>query len=326
MPNNLIKNYLSDRTQYVQLGSAKSSIKSINIGVPQGSILGPLLFLFYINDLPNISNALQILLFADDTILSMPGSNFNTLTSTINTHLDTVKTWTISNRLTVNVNKTQVINFSNRCVSWEDDNRIVMDSNHLEYVNSCRYLGIHIDNRLTFSEHINFITGKIARSTGILYKLRFFIPPDARLNFYYAFAYPYLSYCVLVWGGTYDSHLKNLIVQQKKIIRVIAGVPAFSHTSHLFHSLGLLKFNDIYKYHVSLHMHKFLGSFQCRHSLNTRNRNLAVPSFHRLTLTQHAVSFRGPRIWNELPIYIRKIENIHKFKKELKLYFLSSYI
>ena len=225
-------NYTSDRTQYVPLGSAKSSVKLINIGVPQGSILGPLLFLFYINDLPNISNALQILLFADDTILSMPGSNFNTLTSTINTHLDTVKTWTISNRLTVNVNKTQVINFSNRCVSWEDDNRIVMDSNHLEYVNSCRYLGIHIDNRLTFSEHINFITGKIARSTGILYKLRFFIPPDARLNFYYAFAYPYLSYCVLVWGGTYHFQLKNLIIQHKKIIQVIAGVLAFSYTSH----------------------------------------------------------------------------------------------
>ena len=79
-----------------------------------------------------------------------------------------MKTWTNSNPLTVSINKTQVINFSNRYVSCEGDNHKVMDTNHLEYVNSCRYLGIHIDNRLTFSEHINFITGKITISTGIL--------------------------------------------------------------------------------------------------------------------------------------------------------------
>ena len=325
LPHQLIKSYLSDRTQFLQRGSLKSSIKSINIGVPQGSILGPLFFLFYVNDLPNFSNSLQTILFADDTVVSLSHKNSHHLSTSLNTELQLFQSWTIANRLTINVTKTKLIKFSNILQNNIDDFSIRIGDEGLDMVSSCRYLGVLVDEKLNFSEHISTIVGKIARSTGILYKIKNYMPLEARINFYYAFIFPFLSYCILVWGGTCSSHLKSLIIQQKKVIRIISNAPPYSHTSNFFHTLKILKFNDIYKYQLGLYMYKSFDKFKCTHPVNTRNRNLAVPAFQRLTQTQRSVSFRGPHIWNELPAYIRAIDSLPSFKRELKNYLISLY-
>ena len=151
------------------------------------------------------------------------------------------------------------------------------------------------------------------------------MPLEARINFYYAFIFPFLSYYILVWGGTCSSHLKSLIIQQKKVIRIISNAPPYSHTSNFFHTLKILKFNDIYKYQLALYMYTSFDKFKCTHPVNTRNRNLALPAFQRLTQTQRSVSFRGPHIWNELPAYIRAIDSLPSFKRELKNYLISLY-
>ena len=324
IPSLLIESYLSNRKQFLKIGDHKSSIKPIKMGVPQGSILGPLLFLFYINDLPEVSNVLQTLLFADDTILSYSSPKFPDLITTLNNELTKLETWTNSNRLTINVNKTQVINFSNMFYDYSL-NPVKIGHDSLDIVTSCRYLGVQIDNKLTFNDHIKLVTGKISKSTGILYKIKHLLPLKVRLDYYYAFIYPYLSYCVIVWGGTYPSHLNNLIIQQKKIIRIISDAPYLSHSSPLFHNLKILKFEDIYRYQISLYMHQSQEQFMCQHTRNTRNRNLTVPIFHRLSQTQHAVSFKGPHVWNSLPTALRSINNIFTFKRKLKNFLISSY-
>ena len=154
------------------------------------------------------------------------------------------------------------------------------------------------------------------------------LPLEARINFYYAFIFPYLTFNVIVWGGIFKTHLIPLITMHKRIIRTICFEGKYEHSSPLFHKLGLLKFVDVYFYFMGIHMHRAVqaGQYSVTHQVNTRNRNNAVPQFHRLQTCQHAVSYSGPTIWNKIPIYIRNIDSIAMFKKSLKSHLINQYI
>ena len=188
-------------------------------------------------------------------------------------------------------------------------------------------MGVYVDNKLSFKNHIDYITSKISRNTGIFYKIRNNLPMKARLNFYYSFIYPFLIYNVINYGSTYSSHLVNLICQHKRIIRAIANAGYYDHTSPLFSRLKLLKFSDIYRYNVAVYMYQHCSNFQIQHDVNTRSRSMAatVPSFNRLTICQHSITFMGPKVWNNLPLYVRNSSSISKFKKNLKVYFIDQY-
>ena len=208
------------------------------------------------------------------------------------------------------------------------DSLVTLGDQRLEFKDSCKFLGTIVDNSLKFSNHIDHIVNKISRNTGILFKIRDSLPLSARLNFYYAFIFPYLSYNVIVWGSTYASYLNAIIVQQKRTIRTICNSRKLDHTTPLFRQLGILKFGDIYRFSVSVHMYRSLseGKFKIDHQFNTRNHNLAATKFHRLTISQHAFSFQGPHIWNSLPEYIRTASTISLFKCKLKKFFLDQYV
>ena len=175
--------------------------------------------------------------------------------------------------------------------------------------------------------HINIIVDKISKHAGILYRIRDKLPPKARLDYYYGFVYPYLCYNIVVCGGTYVSHLAPLIVQHKRLIRTMCNAGARDHTSPLFLKLGLLKFTDIYRYYILLRMFKEIekGNFLIQHTRNTRNRDLAEPVFHRLSISQHAFSHTGPSHWNKLPNHLRTIKKLTQFKKDLKMYLIDQY-
>ena len=130
-----------------------------------------------------------------------------------------------------------------------------------------------------------------------------------------------------MWGGTFSSHLEKLIVQHKRAIRIISDSDFYAHTTPLFHQLGLLKFPDIYRYFVALYMYKSqTESLQTRqHRYETRNRDFIRPTFHRLTLSQHALSFKGPSVWNSLPDSLKQIDSLPKFKHNLKSHLLMQY-
>ena len=324
-PLSLIQSFLTNRSQFLVNGNSRSSDMVIECGIPQGSILGPLLFLFYVNDLPKVSSSLQTILFADDTIVSLPHDNSPEATILLNTELEKVMKWTQYNRLTINIAKTQMVNFSNRTFDDRDENFIKLGVENLQFSNLCKYLGINMDHKLKFSNHIDGVAGKIARSTGIFYRIKHLLPLDARIKFYYAYVYPFLSYCVVVWGGTYSTHLECLRVQQKRLIRMIVDATRLSHTSEHFYELKILKFDDIYRYHTAIYLNKNLHKFPCNHSFGTRNRNMLVPTFHKLSQTQHAVSFMGPKIWNDLPENLKNINSTSKFKFSLRNYLLSKY-
>ena len=167
--------------------------------------MGPILFLIYINNLPKISDTLKTQLFADDTIVSNTHQNIDTLIDSTNIELLKLNDWTLANKLTIHAGKTKLLMVSNRIRS-QNDYSINLLNNLVSPVNHCKYLGVRIDNKLTFKDHIGYIIAKISRYTGILYKIRDNLPMKNRLDYYYAYIYPYLSYNTIIWGCAYPTH------------------------------------------------------------------------------------------------------------------------
>ena len=140
-------------------------------------------------------------------------------------------------------------------------------------------------------------------------------------------ANPYLTYNIIVWGSTNPSHLNPLIILQKRIVRILAGSEYLAHSTPLFLKLSILKLLDLHKYFVCMYMfdERNREDFSINHNLNTRNRNNLQPKFHRLSKTQHALSYVGPKIWNDLPCNIKSVRSLPIFKRKLRNYLLSSY-
>ena len=323
----IIQSYLLNRVQRVRIGNCFSDDKITNIGVPQGSILGPLLFLLYVNDLPNVAPAFSSILFADDTTLTCSNSNLNNLIESVNENLDKIKKWTYINRLSLNINKTYYMLFTNRPVINEN-HQISLDGVEILNQTDGKFLGLRLDNKCNFSLHISDICSKVAKAVGILYKIQNCVPNHTLLRLYYSLIYPYLTYCIMIWGGSNHCHLNQLILLQKRAVRVVSGAGYLEHTGPLFRRLNLLKIKDIYFFTLAIQMYKFVSSGvpePPNHNHNTRNRDNLPVTFRRLTRSQQAVSFRGPHVWNSLPAGIQSAPTLSSFKRKLKTYLVEQY-
>ena len=297
-----------------------------NIGVLQGSILGPLLFLIYVNNLPKFSCSMKTQLFADDTIVFNTGTDIDTLIESTNDELTKLNDWTRANKLTIHPGKTKLLIVSNRMTTNQDLSIQFLDT-EIHRTNCCKYLGVHLDSKLNFKDHIQYINSKISKHTGILYKIRDNLPLKTRLDYYYAFIYPYLTYNIIIWGSTYQTHLLPLITQHKRTIRTITNAGYIDHTGPLFKRLKLLKLKDIYYFHLGTYMFnaRSRGEYATQTNVHTRGSNDARPELHLLATTQHAVSYAGPKLWNSLPPNIRSINNYRRFRKSLKKHLLDQY-
>ena len=326
-PNNLIKDYLTRRTQCVRIDEAVSSALPITIGLPQGSILGPLLFLYFINDLPNISNIFNAILFADDTTLSFVSQSTNDLNTFCNIELDNFFKWTVANRLTINLgkNKTYSILHTYRNIDTNSVD-IGINGNEIEIVNDGPFLGVNIDSKLKYSVHIDKMCSKISKSIGIIYRMKNLVPLPVMKQLYYSLIYPYLNYCICVYGGTYPIHLNRLFILQKRVIRLINNVPFLAHTDPLFFENKILKIYDMYKINIGIYMFDLpSGTYERTHEYNTRNRRDLLPNQIHLTICENSISVAGPKIWNSIPVEIKNSISRNVFKARYKHYLLSFY-
>jgi hypothetical protein len=228
--NTWFKNYLTNRLQFTSINGVNSSPSTMLTGVPQGSVLGPLLFLILINDLCNASSKLFTLLFADDTTLQFSSNDLNILYNTVNIELEKAAEWFKANKLTLNISKTKYMLFRQPSQMIDFNNyNIKMDDKTIERIGEdCKtkffkFVGIKLDEHLTWSHHLNHVRGKLSSANYALSRIKNLLPTNIKLDIYNALFKSHLEYGLICWGGAKSSKLKPLLILQKKCIRHIAG-------------------------------------------------------------------------------------------------------
>ena len=334
IPLTWFKHYLHDRKQYVEYNNSQSEMDVIKCGVPQGSILGPLLFLIYINDLACVSEKVFALLFADDSNMFLSGNDPDELIRTMNEEMITVVDWLKLNKLSLNLKKTHFILFSRKRKKVELKEELIVNNAIIDRTDKTKFLGVIIDQHLSFLSHISYTKGKIARGIGILKKSRYYFTRDTLKTLYNSLVYPHFTYCIEVWGNVYSTHLDSLYKLQKWAIRIITCKKRSDHTSPLFNSLKLLKLKEMYVYFVTLLMYKYHHTClpQVIQSLFVRNSAiheyptstpLHVP-LARSNLSSRNVRTTGVKLYNHFHRILNWDVLYVTFKYNLKKYLLEN--
>ena len=266
-------------------------------------------------------------MFADDTSLTLSGPNFDDIVTNLTNELLNVRNYMLRNRLSVNLDKTFGIVFSNRPFDRDQLLQLKLDDRMLNVFDRCKYLGLTIDNSLNFSSHINNISKKISKTVGIMFRLRSSVPDHILLNLYYTLIYPYLTYCNIIWGGASEVHLRNLKLLQKKAVRLITNSNYLAHTNPLYVKTNILKINDIHTYLLAVQGFKSRHIYNnTPHEYDTRNRDNLIPEFQRLSSSQNSISYTVPTVWNNLPTYVKQCQSLPLFKSQLRRHLINAYV
>ena len=333
---NWVKSYLSNRQQYVYYNDTSSDNRTVTCGVPQGSNLGPLLFIIYINDLCNVSNILKLVLFADDTNLFTSGHDLEHLTSIVTSELRKLQIWFNLNKLSLNVTKTNYMLFTTN--KRLDNVNIKIDDICIEEVRVTKFLGVLVDNKLDWKDHIYHVRLKLAKCISILYKATASLDQLSLFTLYNSLFLPYMSYCIEIWATASKSNLNCISIMQKKAIRIITKSGKLDHTHSLFTKLRILKFTDLIKLRICIVMHKVKlrllpNKILDRYSLycnvgqySLRRQDKFRTMYARTTLKQKCLSHLGVRLYNDIPKSITSSQSINIFKLSLKKYIINQYL
>ena len=257
------KSYLGDRHQFVTINGQDSTSQHMQHGVPQGSILGPLLFIIYINDLPQISSAARFIMYADDANIIITGKNVAEISEQLNTLSRGLLDWVDCNGLALNLQKTNYMLFARK--NTDLPHGLVIANTRIERKTEAKFLGVIVDEKLAWTKHIKTLNSKMSRYTGIMYKIKSSLPIETRLQIFHSFVQSHLNYCSLVWGFSARSNIESLFAKQKKGIRTVmpGHVTSFykdgtlpSHTKPAFSNYNILTVHGIIIKNALMFMHK----------------------------------------------------------------------
>lgn len=311
-PLNLLSDYLRDRTQRVKIDNYSSKDSMISFGVPQGSVLGPTLFLIYINDLLNIHlESGRIFSYADDTAIVFAGSTWNSVFANAESALKKVTNWLQHNLLTLNTAKSNYICFSiNNTTQPRDDLLLrihqcgsTASSNCactvIERVPSCKYLGVVLDWRLSWHSQVEFMCGKVRKLTWIFRKLRHVAGKKLINQIYISLAQSVMGYCISIWGGATKSKFLEIERSQRCLLKVMHFKPFGFPTEELYNFSQVLTVRKLYILSTVLRLHKSLPFFS---DAMTRRRKDTVANVQEIktTFAQRQYTSQSAFIYNKL--------------------------
>ena len=345
----LFESYLKGRQQSVTINNAKSDCKPLSHGVPQGSILGPLLFIIYINDMPNIHKLAKFILYADDANIILTGANAHEIISKYRELSSVLSNWVASNGLMLNVRKTNYMLFSNVNIEDFSSYKPTINNIPIERKFVTKFLGVLIDDKLQWAHHIKALSTKMSRNCGILYKMKGILPPKAMLTLYHSFVQSHLNYCSLIWGLGSKNSIKALFVCQKKAMRTL--IPGYvnyyynkvtkeppNHTKQAFNDNKILivyslilKNLMLFMYKLNYHTHLIpdgiIAIFPCP-GPTTETETIDVLS-ERLVTEANSMFVKGKRLYSEVMNEASEADvilpavSLGSFKNRLKSYLIS---
>ena len=340
--NNWLKSYLKDRKQHTCHDGVLSDNKHNEYGVPQGSVLGPLLFIIFINDFHQAIKSSAVHHFADDTNLLLIDKSLKKINKYINKDLKYATDWIRANKLSLNTSKTEIILFKtkNKVVTKHLNFRV--SGQKIELSKSVKYLGITIQDDLYWNLHLSQLTKKLNRSIGLLSKIRHYVPKYLLRTIYYAIFNSHLIYGCEIWGQDQNNTLfRNLIKLQEKALKIINFKRFDEDANILFKDNKILKISDFITYknllfvrnslkkeNISLFNDLFLP-LNTNHNHNTRAKNLLdIPQTHTTHFGDNSIRNKAVRNWNT----VQRISNndlltcdFNEFKKEIYNIYYNNY-
>lgn len=282
------QSYLSNRTQLVSFKSKNSSVLPVDFGVPQGSILGPLLFLIAVNDLPFNVNA-NCFMYADDTTFLNVNNDFNVLNTLVSNTLEEASSWFRANGLLLNDAKTKQLTFSLRPIPEGEVSEPI------------KFLGIFVDRHLSWASHVDYISARLSKAIYLFRRLKDIVTCDFLRSAYFAFFQSIISYGLVLWGNS--SRIEDILILQKKVVRVMANSDRLAHCKPLFVDLKILTVINLYIFEIVKYMINDLPNLTLRsnvHSYKTRNMNCVNYEYCRLSKSLRSHSSVGLRIFNKV--------------------------
>jgi hypothetical protein len=333
------RSYLENRYLYVNYHSVSSDKITVSTSVPQGSCLGPALYNLYTNDVNYYLDDIPKVAYADDTVFVAVGNDMNMLAEFVNNRLEKLSDWCKFNRLCININKTKFMVFSP--LRLAERPVIKLNNDNLEEVNNFKYLGVLIDNKLNFNDHINVVNGKLSRLSGISYRLSVFQLANCK-NFYFSIVVPNIVYGIITWGGNLINTTRLMRTQryQNNIVKNLFCTH-FEDCSvnQILKKLEILNVKDLYKLKCAEFVYKIIvlnkyplfkeniteSCIQTGHETRQRTDNQLRPSLPRINVIKFSFQYQFILIWNNIPEFIRDATSLNIMKKMFKKFLVGCY-
>lgn len=324
LPLAVIQSYLMEMRQCTEVNGVRSGFACTTCGVPQGTILGPLLFNLYVNELYALDLQGSVWGYADDTVLVYGGKTWDLLQHTVALDLVKLSGWLEGRQLKMNCDKTKFVPFSSYASGLPSFGQISVEVGgvplQIQRANSIKYLGLHVDCHLRWNIHAEYTVKKIRSQCSTFRYLSGLLDCELLKSVYRALIEPHLRYGIIGWGAMRDIHMSNLNVAHRKILKIMFGRPYYYPSNQLFLDARLMDIRQLY--FLCCVTRQFSEKTECiEHSYNVRHSStvLPVPRMQK-SIGQRSHLYLKPRLFNELPVATREARTLPSFKSKVKEY------